>query len=912
MKIKELVAVLIFFHGLSTIQNSYAKTLTRQIAGTKIYDLRCQYLRHPIGIGESHPSFSWKLSSIEQSVVQVAYQIVVASSLKKLRTQPDIWNSGKTKSDKNTFIHYEGKPLRGAKKYYWKVKIWTNKGQKSFTSKSAYFVTALLQENEWNDAKWIAYQALPDSMKVFPGVPGGSQLGDKAKKRDVIPYFRKAFSINKKIAYAYVFVSGLGQYVLFLNGKRIDKSSFINPAWSDYTKHIYYNSYDVTHLLKEGKNVIGSIVGNGFLYINRERYHKLIIADGYPMLRLKLIIHFTNGSKKEIVTDESWETAPSAITYSSVYGGENFDANKIQKSWNQPGFNDKNWKSAVIIAGPGGKMDAQGSYPVVINKKFHPVKVDSAKSTYRMYDFGQNVSGIIRIKASAPKGYTIRIIPAELINKDHTPDQSASGYPYYWQYTFSGNGIEEWQPLFSYYGFRYAGIKVFDSKGERVNIDSVNIRSITSLHTQNGAPKVGTFSSSDTLFNKIFKLIRWGIRNNLSNVATDCPHREKLGWLEETHLMGSSIQYNYGIFRFYNKITKDMIVAQLSNGLVPDIAPEYVVFADGFRDSPAWGSASILDPWYVYKWYGDKRILKKSYVMMKRYVFYLSSKDKNKDHLLAYGLGDWYDLGPKLPGVSQLTPVGVVSTAFYYYDAKILSRVATVLHRPDDAQKFSALSDSIRQAFNGKYFNSQLKVYATGSQTSYAIPLYFGIAPKKYRGKILKNLVDSITANNYDLTSGEIGFRPLIKVLENGGYNDVIYKMNNRSDVPGYGYQIKKGATALTESWRALRNRSNDHMMLGDLMEWFYSGLGGIRQQEGSVGYKKILIEPQFVNGIKWVDCSYHSINGLIAVKWKRMSDGKIRLKVKVPANASAKVVFHDKIKVIGSGNYTFYFNENI
>lgn len=898
--------ILCFLCGLFVFTNAKDKIITGKINGIKVFDLRCQYLKSPVGIDEKNPDFSWKLASDEHNLKQTAYQIVVASSKEKL-DDPDLWNSGKMSSSQNTFVKYKGNPLQSAHKYFWKVKIWTNKNSNGEWSDPASFITGLLNEKEWNGAKWIAYEKLPDSLKVFPGVHGsGDHLGNKAVKRAVIPCFRKDFQVKKQIAHAYVYACGLGQYVLYINGQRTD-SSFLNPTWSDYTRRCYYNAYDVTSLLKDGENTIASIVGTGFLYINRERYRKLVIAAGYPMLRLKMIIHYKDGSTKEIVTGRSWKTAPSAITYSSIYGGEDFDANKIKQDWKLSSFNDKSWKIPVIVPGPGGKMDAQEAYPVVVNQKFQPVKMDSSKDHYWMVDFGQNVSGIIRLKAGAPKGYTIRIIPAELINEDHTPDQDASGHPYYWQYTFSGKGMEEWQPLFSYYGFRYAGIKVFDKEGNPVNINNVNISLITSLHTQNGAPKVGSFSCSDTLFNQIFELIRWGIRNNMSNVATDCPHREKLGWLEETHLIGNSMQYNYDILRFYHKITKDMKDAQLQNGLVPDIAPEYVEFVNGFRDSPEWGSASILVPWQVYQWYGDKSILSNSYSMMKDYVDYLGNKANH--YLLSYGLGDWYDLGPKHPGVSQLTPLGVTATAFYYYDAKIVSKIAAILQHHEDAQKYAAIADAVKAAFNQKYFNPETKVYATGSQTSYAIPLYFGIAPEKYREEILKNLVDSVKNNNYALTAGDIGFRYLVQTLENGGYNQVIYKMNNREDVPGYGYQIKKGATALTESWQALRNVSNDHMMLGHLMEWFYSGLGGIRQQKGSVGYKEILIAPQFINGINWVNCSYHSINGLIAVKWKRMNDAKIKLEIKIPANTSAKVVLPGETKEIGSGSYTFYSN---
>ncbi|TAN17596.1 MAG: alpha-L-rhamnosidase [Chitinophagaceae bacterium] len=896
------------FYSMLFLHPVFGSDISKVMPQAAPYDLRCQSLKDPIGIGEAFPGFSWKLSSSEKSVIQTAYQVVVASSIERLDHDPDLWNSGKIFSNKSTFIHYAGKALQSAAKYYWKVKVWTNKQGKDSWSEPAYFITGLLKTDDWKDAKWIAFAKLADSLKVYPGVPGsGDQLGNKDLERAVVPYFRKGFSIHKKIASAYAYVCGLGQYAFYLNGKRVD-TTFLNPAWSDYAKRDYYNTYDVTDFLNNGDNVMGAVVAPGFLYINRERYHKLLIAEEYPMLRLKLVIHYTDGAANEIVTDGSWRTYPSAVTFSSVYGGEDFDANKLQNGWNLEGFNGAAWKKAVVVRGTGGKMKAQESYPVEFNEVFYPVHIDSSDKKLWVYDFGQNTSGIVRFSAAGKKGLTIRIIPAELLKTDNTPDQDATGRPYYWQYKFKDSEPVRWQPSFSYYGFRYAGVEVLNSDGEPVDINAIRINAVHSLHTQNGAPQVGNFSCSDTLFNKIFQLIRWGIRNNLSNVATDCPHREKLGWLEESHLMGNSIQYNYDILRFYTKIIKDMIDAQLPDGLVPDIAPEYVVFSGGFRDSPEWGSACLLDPWYVYQWYGDENILQKSYSMMKRYVDYLGTK---ADHyLLAYGLGDWYDIGPNPPGVSQLTPLGVTATGFYYYDAKILGKVAAVLHHEKEAAYYRSLSDSIRRAFNQKYFNPASKVYATGSQTSFAIPLYFGIAPVKYKKQILDNLVDSIISHHYALTAGDIGFRYLMQTLEDNGYNEVIYKMNNREDVPGYGYQIKKGATALTESWMALRTVSNDHMMLGHLMEWFYSGLGGIRQQEGSVGYKKILIEPQFVKGVNWVNCSYNSAYGEISVQWKRLAGDKIQLHVEIPTNTVAKIVAGNKTIDTVSGNYNMVVDE--
>ena len=392
-------------------------------------------------------------------------------------------------------------------------------------------------------------------------------------------------------------------------------------------------------------------------------------------------------------------------------------------------------------------------------------------------------------------------------------------------------------PRFTYYGFRYVRTDGAVPAGYSNPGDLPVISDIELLHTRNSSPSAGTFRCSSELFNSIYNLIEWSIKSNLASVATDCPHREKLGWLEQTHLMGNSIKFVFDIHNLYDKVINDMIEAQLENGLVPDIAPEYVPFAEGFRDSPEWGSACVILPWDMYEWYGDIDAVRKAYPMMKKYVNYL--RDLSKNNILSHGLGDWYDLGPKFPGEAQLTPKAVTATSIWFYDAKLLARMASLIGENDDAAYYENLAEEIRKAFNNRFLDPVTKIYSTGSQTAYSMPLFFGMADDSLRKDIVGNLIRSVNENNKALTAGDIGYRYLLRVLEQEGQSQLIYEMNSKTDVPGYGYQLSKGATSLTESWAALKYVSNNHMMLGHLMEWFYSGLGGIRQTDGSVSYDK-------------------------------------------------------------------------
>ncbi|MDQ2752998.1 MAG: glycoside hydrolase family 78 protein, partial [Bacteroidota bacterium] len=570
-----------------------------------------------------------------------------------------------------------------------------------------------------------------------------------------------------------------------------------------------------------------------------------------------------------------------------IYGGENYDARMEQKGWNASLFNDAGWKQALLVTPPLGKFIPEQDYPVTIMDSFKIKRIMNPKADVYVYDFGQNASGIVQIKMRGKKGQSVKFIPAELIDGQQLANQNASGSPYYFSYTLGSDSIETWQPKFTYYGFRYVQVEgaVPDTS---INPSSLpQIIQLTFLHNRNSNPVNGSFSCSNQLFNRIDTLINWAIKSNVQSIVTDCPHREKLGWLEQDYLMGASIHYNYDIYSLYRQIVFDLMDAQYPQGFVPDIAPEYVVFEDGFLDSPEWGSSSVILPWLLYTWYGDKDILQRSYPMIKKYVAYLQSKSNN--YILSHGLGDWYDYGPNPPGMPQLTPNGVTATAIFYYDATLLSQMAAALHNDADVATYQQLAAKIKMSFNSKFFNQSTEVYATGSQTAMAMPLAVGLVGEANRNKVLKNLEDSIYAKNKALTAGDIGFHFLIKALDDGGASQLIYDMNNRDDVAGYGFQLKKGATALTESWAALEEVSNNHLMLGHIMEWFYSGIAGISQEDGSIAYKHIRIRPQPVGNLTSAKGSFHSPYGWITTEWKK-DTSHFYLQLSIPVNTSANV----------------------
>jgi alpha-L-rhamnosidase len=734
-------------------------------------------------------------------------------------------------------------------------------------------------------AEWIGYDVLPDSMKLIPAIHGdGNWLKQKAIARSVVPLFRKEFISSKTIKRATLYASGLGHYQLWINGKQLT-DHFLAPGWTLYQTRVLYNTFDITSHIKKGNNALGAMVGNGFFNVNRERYRKLVVAYGYPRLIFQLQLEYTDGSTHSIVSDQTCKTTPAPITFTSIYGGEDYDARLEQRGWSTANFDDRAWRYAKLLPDTLGKLQPESDFPLKVMQSFPAIRKTTSTTGRTVYDFGQNTSGILSIKVKGNAGAVIKIKPDELINAEGNVTQISGGGPYELNYTLKGSDVEQWQPAFTYYGFRFADVEITDPPNISVPTELLDI---TMLHTRNSAPTVGTFSCSDTLFNKTFDLILWGIKSNMASVATDCPHREKLGWLEQTYLIGSSMHYNFDIHRLYTKIVDDMMDSQLDNGLVPDIAPEYVQFNEGFRDSPEWGSAAVIIPWQLYHWYGDKAILTKAYPMMEKYVAYLQKK--SVDNIIDYGLGDWYDLGPKYPGEAQLTPKAVTATAIYYYDLQLMAKISLLLNHTTNADQYLAQAAQVKAAFLKKFYDPATGTCATNSQTAYAISLYTGLIPEGDKEKVFMNLVNSIITNNYSLTSGDVGYHFLVRVLSENGRSDILYKMNNRNDVPGYGYQIKKGATALTESWAALSNTSNNHMMLGHLMEWFYNGLGGIYQTEKSVGYRNLVLAPKPVGEITWVNCSYQSVAGMISSDWKITGD-TFYWRMKIPNSSVARVV---------------------
>ncbi|HEY5915229.1 MAG TPA: family 78 glycoside hydrolase catalytic domain, partial [Verrucomicrobiae bacterium] len=731
-------------------------------------DLTCEHVRDPLGVDRGAPRLSWKLQGTARGLSQTAYRILVASSGDLLnRDKGDLWDSGKVKSDQTTHIPYGGKPLSASRQVFWKVRSWNQAGKSSTWSASGHWTMGLLAEADWH-ARWIAAVARTTGTS-----------GPKQEPQTLL--LRRDFKVKPQLRRALAHVCGLGCYELTINGVKTGDALF-PPGWTKYDKTCLYDTYDITGLLRPEGNAVGLLLGNGMYNVVGGRYTKFTGSFGPLKAIAQLRLEYQNGTVEIIGSDDRWQTHSGPITFSCVFGGEDYDARLEPLGWNQPGFSGNDWKPAIEVDGPGGRLKGLScaAPPIRAFEVLEPISAKPQRPGVTIYDLGQNVSLMPRIKVRGAAGDVIRIKPAELITATGALDRgSCGGGEAYWQYTLSGRGEETWFPKFFYHGCRYLEAECRAGSGGQ----APSLGAIEGVVVHSASEPVGSFECSNDLFNRVHRLVRWAQRSNMMSVMTDCPHREKLGWLEEDHLNGPSLRYEFDLAQLFTKMMNDMADSQLENGLVPDIAPEYVKFDGGFRDSPEWGSALLLVAWQQYEFTGDLELLRRYYDGMKRYVAYLGSR--SKDHIVSHGLGDWYDIGPKPPGVAQLTPVPLTATAFYYYDSWVLAQTARLLGRADDATRYSELAAAVKDAFNKRFYDAEAGRYATGSQCANAIPLVMDLADPAHRASVLESVVTDVRARGNALTAGDVGYRYLLRALAEGNRSDLIFDINNQSQKPG-------------------------------------------------------------------------------------------------------------------------------
>lgn len=859
----------------------------------KIVRMTVEYQKNPIGIDVSIPTFGWNAETEEKNWKQQAYRILVADDEKLLeQDQGNMWDSGKVLSDQMVNVPYGGAFLQSAARYYWKVYVWQD-GQSGVCSETAWFETGFMEESCWK----------------------GSWIGETESGQHHI--YRRAFEINKELLSARIYVCGLGQYELSLNGRKVSEY-VLQPGWTNYEKSCLYNVYDVTELLQNGANGLGVWLADGMFHIpgHKGRYAYFPRSYGYAKFLLQMELVYQDGSRETIASDDKFSMAESPLHYCCIYGGEEYYAEDEQDGFDTGAFteNDK-WMPARVVEPPKGRLCAQKNLPLKVMETLEPVSVKEVRPGVYLYDFGKNFSGWVRIRVRTggrSAGDRIKMKPGEILKEDGTPNQKATGKNYSWDYYMNDKEVQEYASKFTYTGFRYVQVEgAVPAQLSGVNCDKPVLEMFNGEFIYPDMEFMGSFTCSNELYNQIHGIITQAMLSNMKSIMTDCPHREKLGWMEQTHLIGPAIMYNYDVHNLYEKIEQDMEQAQHEDGLVPDICPEYITeFAKwhyGFLDSPEWGSACIINPWYVYKKYGDTAIFARHYDTMKKYMDYLTGKTHH--HVLHHGLGDWLDIGPFVPH-SQNTPIPVVATCIYYYDLGIMRSVAEILGKTQDAKDYAQLMREVKREYNLQFFDDQGCRYGTGSQAAQAMSLMTGLVEEEYEQKVFEVLVKDIELRGYATTAGDVGHPFVTAALTKYNRSDVMNEMMKVTDKPGYGYQVVCGATTLTEEWDgpdpARPHGSQNHLMLGSGEEWFYAGLAGIQGMRHDIGFEELIICPYIADNVDEVNAWHMHPYGKVCVHWKK-DEEHVTIDVTLPANTHGTFVAPDgKKKELGSGSYTF------
>ncbi|RNL52212.1 alpha-L-rhamnosidase [Pedobacter jejuensis] len=845
-------------------------------AQVAVQNTTCEMLVNPLGIDEQKPRFAWHIMAKESNVMQTAYQILAASTEEKLKANDgDIWDSGKVNSDESIHVAYNGIVLKSRMKVYWKVKIWTNAGESDWSANN-YFSMGLLYYKDWPKG-WIGY----DSAFPWDNIKTDSRLSAR--------YFRKEFQSTKAIKSATASIIGLGLYQLYINGKKVGED-VLSPSPTDYTKNVKYNTYDVTKYIQTGKNAIGAILGNGRFFAMRQNEKPYKIKTfGFPKMLMNLNIIYTDGTTVNIDTDDSWKfTAGGPIRTNNEYDGEEYDATKEATGWDKSGFDDSKWLNAQFVQEPTGVIEAQMNENMRVMNTLKPVSITKLVGGRYILDMGQNMVGWLQIKVKGLKGKQIKMRFAESLQSNgELFTSNLRNAKCTDLYTLKGGEQESWEPTFVYRGFRYVELSGYTYQ------PSVN--DFLGKMIYDNIKTVGTFETSNTLTNQIFKNAWWGIAGNYKGIPIDCPQRnERMPWLGDRGAVAYGESFVFDNGRFYTKWLQDIRNSQKEDGAIPDVAPAFWRY---YSDNMTWPGAMLLVTEMVYKQTGDVAAVRDNYPAMKKWLAYMQDRYM-KDYILTKdSYGDWcmppitIEFG-RGKSADKKYPSELISTAYYYHFTQLMMQFAKAIGDDEDLKMYLLLGNKIKNAFNQKYYNEK-GYYAANALTDNIIPLYFGMVPQSKVDQVFKNIVYTVEVTNKGhLSNGLVGIQWLMRCLNDYGRPDLAYTIATQKTYPGWGYMIDNGATTIWELWNGntadpKMNSQNHVMMLGDLLIWYYENLAGIKSE--SQAFKKIIMKPEMINGLDKVNASYNSTYGLIRSNYTKTTS-QLMWQITIPANTSALV----------------------
>jgi alpha-L-rhamnosidase len=831
------------------------------LSAATVGSLCCEHLKDPLGLDVSEPRLSWTMSSTQRGNRQTAYQVLVASSPTILsQDQGNLWNSGAVVSDQSVLVRYAGQSLTSGRMCYWKVRVWDAQGNPSAWSSTALWSMGLLNISDWS-AQWIG---MNENTNISPAPPS--------------PMLRKTFSISKPLARATAYICGLGYYELQINGVKVG-DYVLEPAWTLYNDHAYYTTYDVTTNLLQGPNAVGVQLANG--YYNQWTSDAWNTASArwraLPQMIMKLDVEYTDGTSNVVVSDSSWKASAGPLLLDTTRLGEVYDARLEQPGWSTASYNDSAWTNAILREGTAGLLTAPDAEPVKVCQTIYPTRIIPVLGQPGVYtfDFGQNLVGWGQLTVSGPAGTSVSMVYGELTNSDASVNQdninvyvNLKNYFQTDTYILKGSGTEIYAPRFTYHGFRYAQVSGLPSA------PTTNTLVAQVVHT--AFDSAGKFLCSSDLLNRIETNTLWSYLGNFVGIPTDCPQREKNGWTGDAQLACEIGLTHFHSEAAYTRWIKEFAPGQQANGVLSGVFPNA---GWGYAEGPAWESAYLLIPWFVYQHCGDVAILTNNYAGMKAYVDYETSVASG--NIVSYGLGDWEP-------ANTVTPVSVTDTAYYYQDALILAQTAALMGNTSDSLQYSNLAAQIKVSFNSSFFNSTNSKYAGGTQTAQSCALYQGMVATNQISAVVNTLATSIQQNNNNIDTGILGSKYLLRALCDNGRSDTALALATQTSYPSWGYQVASGATTLWETWSGTGSiDSFNHVMFGDISAWFIEYVAGIRP--GAPGYKSVIIKPEVMNGLAWAQATHDSPYGTISSAWQ-VTGLSANLNIAIPPGATATV----------------------
>jgi len=839
----------------------------------RVEALKTEYQQNPIGIDVRAPRLSWRIQADRRGTMQSAYQIRVATDSGSLAREPS-WDSGKVPSGSSIFRPYGGPPTRSGARYYWQVRAWDNEGRMSPWSTPGFWETGLLDRGDWS-AQWITPDLSEDSSRANPS-----------------PMLRREFTLTQRVASARLYVTSLGLNLVEVNGQRVSDHLF-RPGWTSYDKRLQYDSYDVTGLVRSGANAIAVTLGDGW-YRGHLGFEGKRNNYGTRLgLLAQLVVRFENGQTQVVGTDGQWKSSTGPILMSDIYDGETYDARLEKPGWNRAGYDDHAWNGVRTLNGVAAALVAPVGPPVRRMQELKPVRIIHTPAGETVFDLGQNMVGWVRLKVSGPAGTTVRLRHAEVLDKAgnfYTANLRDAAQAM--RYILSGNGVEVFEPHFSFQGFRYVAVDGFPG--------TPTLDAITGIVVYSDMAPTGTFETSNALVNRLQQNIVWGQRGNFLDIPTDCPQRdERLGWTGDAQVFSRTAAFNMDVSGFFAKWLADIPADQHSNGAVPWVIPDVIGRTNpSFAASAGWSDVAVIVPWNVYQAYGDTGVLLRQYASMRTWVEYERAQ-AGPSFLWTKGFhfGDWLAFQTNradYPGAT--TDKDLIATAYFAHSTDLLARTAEVLGHADDARHYRALFENIRAAFQREYVTSTARL-TSNTQTAYVLALDFDLLPDAMRAGAAQRLADDVRAMGH-LTTGFLGTPALTRMLSENGHLDDAYNLLLNDKYPSWLYEVKQGATTIWERWDGKKPDSTfeeasmnsfNHYAYGAVGDWMYRVVAGLNSDPAQPGYKHIIVRPQPGGSFTYATATLVTPYGEATSGWKIDGD-RLRVTVRVPPNARATV----------------------